>query len=225
MRKLLAAVAFLGVASSAAAQTNSYSHMLTTIYNQNQSWYNQLNSYNQQFGSAARSAVQPGQAQPRAPAPGLAQYPITATDFYALPGRVMPDYIANGQAAWTPEQKMAMRSLYFQLLDDFERQNRRNNMAAALTYVVRASLLAVYGRQLSQAEIDQLGWNFNSVLAANPQFIVMPPNQKQVLYESLIITGGSIVVLQTQGVQQNNLAMQVEAKQLGQAVLKQWLNM
>ena len=74
----------------------------------------------------------------------------------------MPDYIANGQAAWTPEQKMAMRSLYFQLLDDFERQNRRNNMAAALTYVVRASLLAVYGRQLSQAEIDQLGWNFGA---------------------------------------------------------------
>jgi len=233
MRKLLAAVAFLGVtaAGAAAAQTNSYTHMLNTIQTQNQSWYNQLNAYNRQFGGAARSAVQPGQVQPGAAAgqqqlaPGLPQYPITATDFYALPVRVMPDYLANGQAALTPEQKTVMRVTYSNLLDDFEKQNRRNNMAAALTFAVRASLLAVYGRQLSQAEIDQLGWNFNSVLAVNPQFIIMPPNEKQVLYESLIITGGTIVGLQTEGVQQNNLVMQVEAKELGQAVLKQWLNM
>jgi hypothetical protein len=235
MRKLLAAVAFLGVTSaiptSAHAQTNSYTHMLNTIQTQNQSWYNQLNAYNRQFGGAARSAVQPGQAQPGAAAgqqqlaPGLPQYPITATDFYSLPVRVMPDYLANGQAALTPEQKTMMRVTYSNLLDDFEKLNRRNNMAAALTFAVRASLLAVYGRPLSQAEIDQLGWNFNSVLAANPQFIIMPPNEKQVLYESLIITGGTIVGLQTEGVQQNNLVMQVQAKELGQAVLKQWLNM
>ena len=63
------------------------------------------------------------------------------------------------------------------------------------------------------------------MLAANPQFLVMPPNQKQLLYESLIITGGSIGWLQTEGLQQNNLAMQLQARQLGQGVLKQWLNM
>src|SRR5262249_25162474 len=150
MRKLLAAVASLGVvvcavdAGSAAAQTSSYTHMLNVIQMQNQSWYNQLNSYNQQFGGAARSATQPRQVQPGAAAgpQQLAQYPITATDFYALPVRVMPDHLVNGQAAWTPEQKAQMRVVYFQILDDFEKQNRRNNMAAALTYVVRASLLA-----------------------------------------------------------------------------------
>ena len=43
--------------------------------------------------------------------------------------------------------------------------------------------------------------------------------------ESLIITGGTITVLQTEGVQQNNLAMTVQATELGQSVLKQWLNM
>jgi hypothetical protein len=31
--------------------------------------------------------------------------------------------------------------MYFQLLDDFEKLNRKNNMAAALTFAVRASLL------------------------------------------------------------------------------------
>jgi len=225
-------VAFLGVvavicgpaADGAVAQTNSYANMLNTIQTQNQSWYNQLNAYNRQFGGAARSAMQPGQAQPNGTA-GRPQYPITATDFYARPVRVMPDYLANEQAALTLEQKAALRFTYARLLDDFETLNRKNNMAAALTYIVRASLLAVYGRVLSQAEIDQLGWNFNSVLAANPQFIVMPPNEKQVLYESLIITGGTIVVLRTEGMQQNNPVMQVQARELGQAVLKQWLNM
>ena len=231
MKWLLVAVICAPTAGGAAAQTNSYTNMLNTIQMQNQSWYNQLNSYNQQFGGAARSAVQPGQAQPGAAAgqqqltSGLPQYPITATDFYSLPVRVMPDHLANEQAALTPEQKTVMRVMYSQLLDDFEKLNRKNNMAAALTFAVRASLLAVYGKQLSQAEIDQLGWNFNSVLAATPQFITMAPNEKQVLYESLIITGGTITVLQTEGVQQNNLAMQVQATELGQAVLKQWLNM
>jgi hypothetical protein len=230
MIRMLAMVIFAMVESSAAAQTNSYTNMLNTIQMQNQSWYNQLNSYNRQFGSAARSAVQPGQAQQGAAAgqqqlaPGLPQYPITATDFYSLPGRVMPDHLANEQAALTPEQKTVMRVMYSQLLDDFEKANRKNNMAAALTFAVRASLRAVYGKQLSQAEINQLGWNFNSVLAANPQFITMPPKEKQVLYESLIITGGTIAVLETDGVQQNNLVMQEQAKELGQGVLKQWLN-
>jgi hypothetical protein len=232
MKSLLVAVICAPTAGGAAAQTNSYTNMLSTIQMQNQSWYNQLNSYNQQFGGAARSAVQPGQTQPGAAAgqqqqlaPGLPQYPITATDFYSLPVRVMPDHLANEQAALTPEQKTVMRVMYSQLLDDFEKLNRKNNMAAALTFAVRASLLAVYGKQLSQAEIDQLGWNFNSVLAATPQFITMAPNEKQALYESLIITGGTITVLQTEGVQQNNLAMQAQATELGQAVLKQWLNM
>jgi len=231
MKRLLVAVSCALAAGSAAAQTSSYTNMLNTIQMQNQSWYNQLNSYNRQFGSASRGAVQPGQAQPGAAAgqqqlaPGLAQYPITATDFYSLPGRVMPDHLANEQAAWTLEQKTVMRGIYSQFLDDFEKVNRKNNMAAALTFAVRASLRAVYSKELSPAEINQLGWNFNSVLAANPQFIIMPPKEKQVLYEGLIITGGTIAMLQTEGVQQNNLLMQEQARELGQAVLKQWLNM
>ena len=158
MRKLAAVGVFLGVvaiicgpaARGAAAQTNSYTHMLNVIQNQNQSWYNQLNSYNQQFGGAGRSAVQPGHAQPQPGPASRAQYPITATDFYALPVRVMPDYIANGQAALTPEQKAVLRFAYATFLDDFERQYRRNNMAVALTYVVRVSLFAVHGQQLSK---------------------------------------------------------------------------
>jgi hypothetical protein len=199
---------------------------------QNQSWYNQLNSYNRQFGSAARGAMQsapPSSAQPAAAgqqpgASGLPQYPITATDFRSLPVRLVPEKLANGVPDATPEKKLAMQVKYYEFLDDFEKVNRKNNMAAALTYAVRASLLSVYGKELTQAELNQMGWNFNSVLAMNPQFNAMPPSEKQVLYENLIITGATIVFLQTKGVQENDPAMQGGAKQLGQMVLKQWLN-
>lgn len=222
---MLVAVFFALDAGSAAAQTNSYTNMLNTIQIQNQSWYNQLNSYNRQFGSAAHGAMQPGAAAgAQQPAPALPQYPITATDFNSVPVRLVPEKLANGVPDATPEKKLAMQVKYYEFLDDFEKVNRKNNMAAALTYAVRASLRSVYGKELTQAEINQMGWNFNSVLAMNPQFNVMPPQEKQALYENLIITGGTIVFLQAKGVQENNPAMQGEAKQLGQMLLKQWLN-
>ena len=213
-------------AGGAAAQTSSYTNMLNTIQMQNQSWYNQLNSYNRQFGSAARGAspsVPLPATQPGAGA-GLPQYPITATDFNAVPVRLVPEKLANGIQDATPEKKLAIRVKYYEFLDDFEKMNRKNNMAAALTYAVRASLRSVYGRELTQPEINQMGWNFNSVLAMNPQFNAMPPQEKQVLYENLIITGGTIVFLQAKGVEENNPTMQGEARQLGQMLLKQWLN-
>ena len=234
MKWMLAAVICAMVAGSAAAQgNNSYANMLSTIQSQNQTWYNQLNSYNRQFGNAARSAIQPG--PPSSPQPGAAagplpstptlpQYPIAATDFPPFPGRLMPDQLVSATPGVTFEQKLALRGSYYQFLEDFEKVNRKNNMAAALAYAVRLSLRAVYGRDLSQAELNQMAWNFNSVLATNPQFAAMAPQQKQALYESLIITGGTIAVLQTQGIQQHDFGMQGQAKALGQMVLRQWLS-
>ena len=232
MRCMLAAVACAMAGSSLAAQS-SYTNMLNTIQTQNQSFYNQLNSYNRQFGSAASSAspsVPPPSAQQGGvpgvlqPAPALPQYPITATDFNAVPVRLVPERLAEGIAGLTPEQKQSMQAMYYEFLDDFEKVNRKNNLAAALAYVVRASLRSVYGKDLTQAELNQMAWNFNSVLAMNPNFNAMLPQAKQVMYENLIITGGTIVFLQAKGVQEDSLAVQGQAKDLGRMVLKQWLN-
>jgi len=230
--KVAAAVSALVAGSAAAQGNNSYANMLSTIQSQNQTWFNQLNSYNRQFGNAARGAIESGRpSTPQAgaaavPAPALAlpHYPITATDFRSFPGRLMPDQIASAMAGVTFEQRLAIRASYYRFLDDFERVNRRNNIAAALAYAIRLSLRAVYGKELSQAELDQMAWNFNSVLATNPQFNAMAPQQKQLLYESLIITGATVATLQMQGIQQNDFVMQGKARELGQLVLTQWLN-
>jgi hypothetical protein len=233
MRCLLAVVA-CAMAGSVVAAQSSYTNMLNTIQMQNQSWNSQLNSYNRQFGSAARSAspsvplpaAQPGAAAGALqPGPALPQYPATATDFNPVPVRLVPERLADGLAGLTSEQKQTMRAMYSEFLDDFEKVNRKNNLAAALAYVVRASLRSVYDKDLTQAELNQMAWNFNSVLATNPAFNAMPPQEKQVLYENLIITGGTIVFLQAKAVQEDSLSTQRQAKELGQAVLKQWLNL
>lgn len=230
MRCMLATVV-CAMAGGVAAQTTSYTNMLNTIQMQNQSWNTQLNAYNRQFGSAAHSAMQSGlPSSPQGGAAGarqpaaLPQYPITATDFYSQPGRIMPEKLANGAPNLTPEQRQAVTAEYYEFLSDFEKNNRKNNMAAALTYAVRASLFSVYGKELTQPEINQMGWNFNSVLAMTPEFIVMPPAQKQVMYENLILTGATIVFLQNKAAEEHNVVMQGQAKQLAQSLLKQWLN-
>ena len=228
---LAAAVCALAAGSATAQGNNSYANMLNTISTSNQTWFRQLNSYNAQFGSAARSAAVSGlppspdaaAAAAPPPIPMLPQYPITATDFRSLPVRLMPDQLASAMPGVSFRQKLALRGAYYQFLADFEIVNRRNNMAAALAYAVRLSLRAVYGKELSQAELDQMAWNFNSVLATNPQFNTMAPQQKQSLYESLIITAGTVAVLHMQGIQQNDFVMQGQARELGQMVLRQWL--
>jgi hypothetical protein len=52
----------------------------------------------------------------------------------------------------------------------------------------------------------------------------MPPAQKQVMYENLILTGATIVFLQNKAAEEHNVVMQGQAKQLAQSLLKQWLN-
>ncbi len=80
--------------------------------------------------------------------------------------------------------------------------------------------LAVVGANLSEAEADELIRDFNNRLASIPQFNAMSAQQKQLLYESLIITGGSIGFLHAQGIKQNNLAMQLQAREIAKAMLK-----
>ena len=229
---MLAAAACAIAAGSAVAQgNNSYANMLDTIRTSNQALFRDMNAINQRNSDLARMVN--GSGRTSSPAPEVAtapppvyllpQYPITATDFRSLPGRLMPDRLANGIAGVTFLQRLAIRGSYYRFLTDFEAENRRNNIAAAMAFAARLSLRAVYGRELSPVEVDQMAATFNNALATNPQFNAMAPQQKQGLYESLIITGGTVAVLQMQGIQQNDFVMQTQAKELGQMVLRQWL--
>jgi hypothetical protein len=159
-------------------------------------------------------------ANPQAPAyiPPPRQYPITSTDFRPVGGRLMPAEISR-TAQGTAEEKEQMRTLSNQFLDALEREGRKNNIANSFAFLTSISMQIVLGRELTDAEEQQLISGFNTSLAPSQQFVSMSARDKQVLYESAIIAGGMIAFLHTQGKQNNDAKMQSDARTMAKAVL------
>jgi uncharacterized protein DUF6683 len=205
-------LAVLALCRTGAAQTDIYGMIRST----NQSLWSAQRDYQKVLDNTKALG---SESEP--PSSSTPQYPITATDFRSLPYRLLPDQLVNEMTGVTLQQRQATRALYYQFLADFENNTRKNNVATALAFALTLSLRAAQGRALSQAEVNQLAADLNDRLAIAPEFMAMTAKEKQTLYERLIITGGSIVALQTQGIQQNNVLMQLQAKQLAQSVLGQ----
>lgn len=166
-----------------------------------------------------KPSIMPPPSQAPAAAPrALPQYPITATDFKPVGGRLMPDEISRASQG-TAEQKEALRSLSNHLLDDFENEGRRNNVANSFAWLTGVSMQIMLRRELSEAEVDQLIVGFNNSLGPNPQFAAMPARDKQILYETASIAGGMISFLDAQGKQNNDAKMQSDARTMARAVL------
>jgi hypothetical protein len=155
--------------------------------------------------------------------PPMRQYSITATDFPSVSRHLLPDQLANAATGLKPEEREELRGLYRSILNSFEREARKNNMANAFAFVVGVSLQEVTGRQLTELDSDKLIAYFNSSLVNIPQYNALEPGKKQILYESLVLTGGIIGFLQAKGNELNDAQMQAQAKELSKAVLKQFL--
>jgi nucleoside phosphorylase len=155
---------------------------------------------------------------------GLAsKYDISATDFLPVSGPIMPDQLANSATGVDPQTRETMRKLYLQALNSFEAEARKNNMANAFAFVTAIALQIKTGKNLTETQADQLVVYFNNVLGSIPAFYTTNPRQQQLLYESLIITGNLIALLDSQGKQANNQQMRTQAIDMSQAVIKQFL--
>src|SRR5215475_12152392 len=201
----------LGIFQQAAAQSNSYSHMLTVTSTLNGNFYREMNHYQettnrlkqmtQSYGTSSQAAPGYGSAGRAAP---FRQYPITATDFRPVFPRMAPDLVANAKPGLTREQKEAVKALGNQYLTMFESQARKNNVANAMTFLVGVSLLVNTGKELSERESDQMILAFNNALAATPAFLTMPLRDKQILYEEAVVIGGLIAFTYQQGIEQKS---------------------
>ena len=130
----------------------------------------------------------------------------------------MPDEIARSSQV-SAEEKELLRNLSNQFLDSFEQEARRNNIANSFAFLAGVSMQIVSGRDLSDAETDQLISGFNNSIAPTPQFVSMSAQDKQVLNESAVITAGMMALLNAQGKQNNDAKMQTDARQMAAAVI------
>jgi hypothetical protein len=171
--------------------------------------------------SASSSSAAPNRRSSSSVAPPLRHFPITATDFSPSGTRLLLEDLVAASPGVTNEQRVDVRRLYQTILTSFESEARKNNVANAFAFAVGVSLQVLSGKEIPDAEVDLMIKAFNDSLGGIAQFNAMPSQQKQMLYEALVITGGIIAFLDGQGKLQNNAEMQSQAKELSKAVLRQ----
>ncbi len=220
----------------------SHTSQLAKFYDMTRTWnsnlFREMNRYQatksrlrdlaRSYGSSApaastRTTARINGSSNSRPESGIRQYPITATDFKPVGARVLPDQIANSTPGLTGEQREGLRALGNHYLTEFEREARKNNIANAMTFLLEVSMYVLTGKEVSDAETEQMIAAFNNTMGATPQFVSMSPRDKQILYESTIVMGGMIAFLHSQGAEQKDIAMQSEAKGISEAVLKHFL--
>jgi hypothetical protein len=157
-------------------------------------------------------------AVPNYPPTAPNNYPITATDFRPVGGRLVPDEFSRN-AQGTAEQKEMLRNMSNQFLDAFEKSGRKNNIASSFAFLAAASLMVATGRELTQTEQQQLIAGFNNSLAYTPQWVSISPREKQVLHETLVVTGGIMMFLSIQGKQAGDAKMQSDAQTMAKVYL------
>jgi len=203
-------------------QDNSFSHMLTITSNASQSLFRAQTSVNQQRESMARAAGVNDYSYERQPARA---YPITATDFQVLQAPIMPDQFANSAQGVDQQTRQQMRSMFLQTLAAFEKSGRKNNMASAFTWISACAFQVRNGKEPSDADEAKITAYFNNTLAASPDYAVLTPYKQQMLYESVIITGGIMIFLDNQGKSTNNTQLRAQAAEMSKQVLKMYLGM
>lgn len=167
-----------------------------------------------------RSPAQPayaGAAPNRGPIAPI-NHPITATDFRPVGARIVPDEVSR-MSQGTAEEKEMVRTLSNQLLDGFEKEGRKNNLANAFAFLTSISMEIVTGRELTDAEEQQLISGFNNSIAPTPQFVSMTARDKQVLHECVVVSGGMMAFLYAKGKEHNDAKMQADARTMAKAVL------
>jgi hypothetical protein len=148
------------------------------------------------------------------------QFPITATDFKASKARLLPARIVNSTPGLTPEFRAAAIAQNNQFLDNFERLGRKNNVASSYEYMTCVSLEIMNGQPVSTSDAQILVNACNYRLATNPAFIAMPPKNKQMIYETNIIYGGTIAYFYARAIRARNVQTQQQARGQAQATLK-----
>jgi hypothetical protein len=118
----------------------------------------------------------------------------------------------------TPEARKMMRPV-FDATFNMLAQTRKNNVATALASAVAIAEGIVSGQQYSAPAAQQLLLGVNDLLAQSPQFTRLKPADKQMMYETLVMTTALMAILQEGG--KTNPEMRAQSVSLARSVLQQ----
>jgi len=146
--------------------------------------------------------------KPAAPAPAPApvkHQPASASDFKPGKGRPAVDaFFAKNPMA--PEHEKLMRGMIEQLNKGIETQLRKNSVASAMGLTIATATSIVDGKDPGDDALRELIAGFNDQLAASPEFQKSKPEEKQAMYDGLLVTTALLVTLETLGKRDPELA-------------------
>jgi len=105
-------------------------------------------------------------------------------------------------------------------LDSYEREARKNNVAFAMAFLIAVALGAAGEREVADAEMVSLAQAANDELAASPAYQKLPAKQKQLLYETCVISGALIGGMAAAALETNDAELKAQAKAYAASVLE-----
>lgn len=127
------------------------------------------------------------------PASPPQHFPISASDF-SSGQRVLPAaYAAKGPK----ENQTQLLQTFNGMMDAFEKEGRKNNVAYAIGFLIGASAQVHTGKEISDTVLEKFVYDVNDILAGSPSFRALPVAKKQELYESSVLIGAMIAGMAT----------------------------
>lgn len=143
-----------------------------------------------------------GTATTDAPAPAtpVKHESWTKSDFKPGKKRLVVDTIIAGLAQNTEQQQGLVTGINA-VFEGFEKAARKNNVAYALAFMIAASVSVQTGKQVSDAQSEELAVGINDLLARSPGFAKATATDRQKLYETFVTLGGLVMLFAEVGKQ------------------------
>jgi hypothetical protein len=151
----------------------------------------------------------------RTPA-ATAAAPLTATDFRRSAKRkdVVAQLVTSSKLSPADAQQLAttLRATMAQL----ESAGRRDNVGSAMAIVLALSFVVLEAPDFDVAKADALVGTANDALAASPMFRKLGAAERQLMYDSLLLSAAVIAIVHQSG---DKTASQAIAKQVVQQLV------
>lgn len=158
--------------------------------------------------------------------PVAATYDLSASAFSPIAASLIPQQWAVEQAT-NPTEQQELDQLYSELLLSYSdllvengEERLQNNVAGAMVYLMlTSSYVLTDGEELSEAVQEELLQGFNVGLAESPEFQALSAEDKQALYETVVISGGLALSMYLQGYELGDAELVQQGQDMAQFIL------